>query len=98
MLGIKIRTDYDYQSLETSLEKKDIDHFKEQIRVLKSKVVPSISSSKQELDEEDIMAKKIISTSKLYFKLTIIQLVLIVIIAVYQIFNIKTFLTSKQII
>jgi hypothetical protein len=98
MLGIKIRTDYDYKSLETSLEKKDIDHFKEQIRILKSKVVPSISSSKQELDEEDVMAKKIISTSKLYFKLTIIQLVLIVIIAVYQIFNIKKFLTSKQII
>ena len=48
MLGIKIRTDYDYQSLETSLEKKDIDHFKEQIRVLKSKVVPSLSTSKQE--------------------------------------------------
>ena len=98
MLGIKIRTDYDYKSLEDTLEKKDIDHFMEQIRILKSKVVPSITSSKIELDEEDKMAKKIISTSKLYFKLAIIQLVLIVIIAIYQIFNIKRFLTSKQII
>ena len=61
-------------------------------------MIPSITSSKIELDEEDKMAKKIISTSELYFKLTIIQLVLIVIIAIYQIFNIKKFLTSKQII
>ena len=98
MLGIKIRTDYDYKSLEDTLEKKDIDHFLEEIRILKSKVIPSITSSKIELDEEDKMAKKIISTSELYFKLTIIQLVLIVIIAIYQIFNIKKFLTSKQII
>ena len=98
LLGIKIRTDYDYQPLESSLEKKDIDRFLEEMRILKSKVVPSITSSKAELDEEDKMAKTIISTSKLYFNLTIVQLVLIVIIAVYQIFSVKQFLMSKQII
>lgn len=98
LLGIKIRTDYDYRSLETSLEKKDIENFLEEMRILRSKVIPSITSSKVELDEEDKMAKVIISTSKLYFKLAIIQLVLIIIIAVYQIFNIKKFLMNKQII
>ena len=98
LLGIKIRTDYDYQPLESSLEKKDIDRFLEEMRILKSKVVPSITSSKAELDEEDKMAKAIISTSKLYFNLTIVQLVLIVIIAFYQIFSVKQFLMSKQII
>ena len=98
VLGIKIRTDYDYKSLETSLEKKDVEQFLEEMRVLRAKVIPSITSSKVELDEEDKMAKAIISTSKLYFKLTIVQLVLIIIIAIYQIFNIKKFLTSKQII
>ena len=98
LLGIKIRTDYDYQPLEESLEKKDIDHFLEEMRVLKSKVLPSITSSKIELDEEDKMAKAIISTSKLYFNLAIVQLVLIIIIAVYQIFSVKNFLKSKQII
>ena len=98
VLGIKIRTDYEYQSIESSLEKKDLDQFWEEIRILKGKVLPSISSSKVELDEEDKMAKTIISTSKLYLKLSIIQLILIVIIAVYQIFNIKNFLLKKQII
>ena len=98
VLGIKIRTDYEYQSLETSLEKKDLDKFWEELRILKGKVFPSISSSQVELDEEDKMAKTIISTSKLYLKLSIIQLILIIIIAVYQIFNIKNFLLKKQII
>ena len=98
VLGIKIRTDYDYKSLETSLEKKDVEHFLEEMRALRAKVIPSIASSKVELDEEDKMAKTIISTSKLYFKLTIVQLVLIIIIAIYQIFNIKKYLISKQII
>ena len=98
ILGIKIRTDYDYQSLETSLEKKDLQHFLEEMRILRSKVIPSITSSKFEIDEEDKMAKAIIYTSKLYLKLSIIQLVLIIIIAVYQIFNIKKFLMNKQII
>ncbi len=98
VLGIKIRTDYDYKSLDESLEKKDLEHFYEEMRALRSKVVPSITASKVELDEEDKMAKTIIYTSKLYFKLTIIQLVLIIIIAVYQIFSIKDFLKAKQII
>ena len=98
VLGIKIRTDYDYQNLETSLEKKHLNHFLEEMRILKSKVIPSITSSKVELDEEDKMAKEIISTSKLYLKLSIIQLILIIIIAVYQIFSIKNFLKKKQII
>ena len=98
VLGIKIRTDYDHKSLEESLEKKDVNQFLDEMRALRSKVIPSITSSKIELDEEDKMAKAIISTSKLYFKLTIVQLVLIVIIAIYQIFSLKKFLTSKQII
>ena len=98
VLGIKIRTDYDYQPLETSLEKKDLEHFWDEMRILKSKMIPSITSSKSELDEEDKMAKTIIHTSKLYLKLTIIQLILIIIIAVYQIFSIKNFLLTKQII
>ena len=98
VLGIKIRTDYDHKSLEESLEKKDVNQFLDEMRALRSKVIPSITSSKIELDEEDKMAKAIISTSKIYFKLTIVQLVLIVIIAIYQIFSLKKFLTSKQII
>ena len=66
--------------------------------VVKRNVIPSIAVSKMELDEEDKTAKAIISTSTLYFKLTIIQMIIIIIIAFYQIFNLRKFLASKRII
>ena len=55
-----------------------------QIKNLKYKVIPSISSSRKEIDEEDKMAKAMISTSNLYFLLTLIQVILIFIVVFYQ--------------
>ena len=98
MLGIKIRNDFDYKEIEGSIHKKDLDDFIGSMMVVKRNVIPSIAVSKMELDEEDKTAKAIISTSTLYFKLTIIQMILIIIIAFYQIFNLRKFLASKRII
>ena len=98
LLGIKLRSDYAYKEIKNSLQKKDVNDLVEQINNLKYKVVPSISSSKKEIDEEDKIAKAIISTSNLYFLLTLIQMILLFVIVFYQIFNLKRFLSSKQII
>ena len=98
LLGIKLRSDYEYMELEQGLAKKDLYEFKEQINNLKYKMIPSLSSSKNEIEEEDKIAKAIISTSNLYFMLTLIQMILIVIIGFYQIFNVKAFLSNKRII
>ena len=98
MLGIKIRSDYDYKEIEGSIQKKDLDDFIGSMMLVKRNIIPSIAVSKMELDEEDKTAKSIISTSTLYFKLTIVQMILIVIIAFYQIFNLRKFLASKRII
>ena len=98
LLGIKIRSDYDYKQIEQSLQSKDVKDFMDQINSLKYKVIPSISSSKVEIEQEDKTAKAIISTSSLYFKLNLIQLILVFFIAFYQIFNLRKFLTSKRII
>ena len=98
MIGIKIRSDLEYKEIEGSLQKKDLDDFIGSMMVVKRNVIPSIAVSKMELDEEDKTAKAIISTSTLYFKLTIVQMVLIIIIAFYQIFNLRKFLASKRII
>ena len=98
LLGIKIRSDYNYKSIDQGLNTKDVNNFLEQINSLKYKVIPSISSSKKEIDEEDKMAKAIINTSNLYFILSLFQLILIFIIAFYQIFNLRKFLLSKRII
>ena len=98
LLGLKIRSDYENKQIEQSLQTKDVKNFLEQIISLKYKVIPSISSSKKEIEEEDKMAKAIISTSNLYFTLTLIQLILIFFITFYQIFNLRRFLSSKRIL
>jgi hypothetical protein len=98
VLGIKIRTDYEYKRIENSLEKEDVNNFILKLLEVRHKVIPSLESSKIELDEEDRTAKVIISTSNLYFKLSIVQLILIIIIAFYQIVNVRKFLASKIII
>ena len=98
LLGIKIRSDYEYKKIDQGLQTKDVKKFLEQINTLKYKVIPSISASKKELEEEDKIAKAIISTSDLYFILALIQLIIIFFVAFYQIFNLRKFLSSKRII
>ena len=98
LLGIKIRSDYEFKKIDKGLLKEDVNNFIEKMLEVRKNVMPSIEASKIELDEEDRTAKAIISTSTLYFKLTIFQLILIFIIAFYQVFNVKKFLTSKRII
>ena len=98
LLGIKIRSDFSYKNVDEALKSKDVNNFLDQINSLKYKVIGPISSSKKEIDEEDKMAKAIISTSNLYFMLSIFQMVLIIIIAIYQIFNTKKFLSNKRLI
>ena len=98
LLGIKIRSDFSYKNVDEALKSKDVNNFLDQINSLKYKVIGPISSSKKEIDEEDKMAKAIISTSNLYFMLSIVQMVLIIIIAIYQIFNTKKFLSNKRLI
>ena len=98
LLGIKLRSDYLYKDIENSIQIKDVKNIVEQINNLKYKVIPSISSSKKEIDEEDKIAKAIISTSNLYIILTLLQVILIFVIIFYQIFNLKRFLSSKKII
>ena len=98
LLGIKIRSDFIYKKVEDSLKTQDVNNFVEQINSLKYRVITPIDSSKKEIDEEDKMAKAIISTSNLYFTLSIIQMILIIIIAVYQILNTKKFLSNKRLI
>ena len=98
LLGIKIRTDYEYKEISQGLKKDELSDLMERIREVTNNVIPSISSSRMEIEKEDQTAKAIISTSNLYFKLNLIQLILIIIITIYQIFNLRKFLTSKRII
>lgn len=97
-LVIKIRSDYDYKELDKSLQKEDVQNFETRIKEIISETVPSIESAKKELVEEDNTAKDIIGCSNAYYKLTIVQLIIIFIISFYNIINFKNFLSSKRVI
>ena len=98
VLGIKLRSDYEYKELQQGLHREDLNEFIQKMLAVRKNVVPSIHVSKLEIEEEDKMAKAIISTSNLYFILSLIQIILIFIIAFYQIFHTRKFLYSKRII
>ena len=98
VLGIKIRSDYGYKELEQSLHQEDVNNFKSKMLDIAKNIVPSITLSQAELTEEDVIAKAIISTTNLYLKLTLIQLILIFVITFYHIFHIRKFLFSKRLI
>ena len=49
LLGIKLRSDYEYKEIENSLQIKDVENLVNQIKNLKYKVIPSISSSRKDI-------------------------------------------------
>ena len=98
MMGLKIRNDYQYTELENSLHKEDVNNFWKKIRNLKKDIRPSIEAAKVELKEEDKTAKSIISSINIYYKLCIIQLVIIILVSVYTVVTYQDFLKKKSII
>ena len=98
MMGLKIRNDYQYTELENSLHKEDVNNFWKKIRNLKKDIRPSIEAAKVEIKEEDKTAKSIISSINIYYKLCIIQLVIIILVSVYTVVTYQDFLKKKSII
>ena len=59
---------------------------------------PSLQAGKKEIEEEDKIAKSIFDSINLYFALSLIQLVIILLISVTALFNFRNFFKSKSII
>ena len=95
LLGIKIRTDYQYTSLDLTLHKSDVKSFQQSLRKIKNDVTQPIEASKKEIDEEDKTAKDIIYSVNIYYKLCVIQLVIILVLTIYNVVNFQEFLKSK---
>ena len=53
---------------------------------------------KNEIDEEDETSLKIINSSKFYFNLTVIQILLIIIVAIYYVLQFKKYLFIRRLI
>ena len=101
MMTLKIRNDYQYVQYEgigKNLLKEDVDNFWKRIASIRRDIIPTIESSKNEIKEEDKTAKSIISSIDTYYKLCIIQLIIIIIITIYTIVSYQDFFKKKSII
>ena len=98
LLGLKIRSDFQYTEIDNSLHREDVDNFWKKIRNIKRDMTQSIEAAKSELIEEDKTAKSMIHSINTYYKLCICQLVIIVIVTTQLIFSYKKFFKEKSII
>ena len=98
MMNLKIRNDYHYTELENSLHKEDVNNFWKKIANIRKEMLPTIESAKTELKEEDKTAKSIISSINIYYKLCVIQLIIIIIVSIYTVVTYQDFFKKKSII
>ena len=98
LFGLKIRNDYQYTDIDSTLHKNDVDNFWQKIRAIRKDMFPSIESAKQELQEEDKTAKSIISSVNTYYKLCCVQLAIILIITIYTVVSYQDFFKRKSLI
>ena len=98
MMNLKIRNDYHYTNLDESLHREDVNNFWKKIRDIKRDIRPSVEASKLELKEEDKTAKSIISSINIYYKLCVIQLIIIIIVSIYTVVTYQDFFKKKSII
>ena len=98
VMGLKIRNDFYWADLKESIHQEDVQHFWMKIRSIKKDMFPTIESAKKEITEEDDTAKTMISSINTYYKLAVIQLVIIVIFSSLTVYKYKDFFKKKSII
>ena len=98
-LKLKFSTLFSNYGVEVEgLKKEDVKNFEDKLNSLKRLTHPSIASAKLEVKTEDETAQSIISTSNLYYKLTLIQIILIFVVTIYHVINFNKYLSGKRII
>ena len=96
--GIKITNEFESKDIEKALNKDSLEFFNKKIIKINNELIPSMNLQKNEIDEEDETSKKIINSSKFYFNLTVIQILLIIIVAIYYVLQFKKYLTLRRLI
>ena len=97
-IGLKLSNDWEEINVDQALNKETLGHFQSKIQELKSKVNEPILSQKRTLKMEDKSAREIIKTSRLYFNLTIFQLIFVIGIGMFHLITFRRFLSSNKII
>ncbi len=97
--GIKINSDnMDEPKLTNALKFEDVDPLNEKVEEILKQGRNIISYQELDLEDEDEIAQYQMNSSKNYYVLTIIQIVVIVSLGIYQIFNFRKFLSLNQVI
>ena len=98
LFGIKISNEYESKDIDKALNKDTLEIFNKKIKKINNELIPSMNLQKKELEEEDETSRKIISASEWYFNLTVIQILLIILVAFYYVLQFKKYLTVRRLI
>ena len=98
MMGLKLRNDYHYSDIEKSLLKEDVNNFWKTIINIRKEIGPSIDSAKQEVLEEDKIAKSMISSINIYYRLCCFQMAFFIVATAHVIVSYQDFFKKKSII
>jgi hypothetical protein len=99
LMGLKIHSDnMDEPRLETAITKSDIVPLNSKVQEILGEGRAYLNHQESELDEEDYNSKIQMSSSRNYYVLTIIQVVIIIGLGIYQIFSFRKFLSLNQVI
>ena len=98
VMGLKIRNDFYWTDLKKSVHQEDVQHFWAKIRDIKKDMFPTIESAKKEIIEEDNTAKAMVSSINTYYKLAVIQLIIVIIFSSLTVYKYKDFFKQKSII
>ena len=98
LLALKLTSNYDYKELNVNLKKSDVSNFWEKIYSIKRDMRDSIEAAKSEINDEDSSAKSMISSINLYYKLCCIQLSVIILLTIFNLWNYKDYFKKISLI
>jgi len=98
LFGIKITNEYESKNINNALNKDSLEIFNKKINKINNELIPSMNLQKNEIVEEDETSKKIINSSAWYFNLTVIQIILIILVAIYYVLQFKKYLFIRRLI
>ena len=92
LFGIKISNEFESKDIDKALNKDSLEIFNKKIKKINNELIPSMNLQKNEIVEEDETSKKIINSSNWYFNLTVIQILIIILVAIYYVLQFKKYL------
>ena len=98
LLALKLTSNYDYKELNVNLKKSDVSNFWEKIYSIKRDMRDSIEAAKSEINDEDSSAKSMISSINLYYKLCCIQLSVIILLTIFNLWSYKDYFKKVSLI